>query len=154
MYWEQPVGTSVCCLLNIIILMNVIKTDGAQRGVNFSSAHDKHLALAVKYVDRSVIDHRMLTAGRSVVQDPLDEHQGSHVKKQQDKEEQLWEEFKEQAGVPLEIPKTRPQRDVMIECASLIVEGSFNAGLLAPKLESMRLLATIVRFRERTIRDM
>jgi len=71
----------------------------------------------------------MLTIGRSVVQDPLDEHQGSHVKKQQDKEEQLREEFKEQAGVPLEIPKTRPQRDVMIECASLIIEKSFRGTL-------------------------
>jgi len=81
----------------------------------------------VRSLDRSVIDRRTLTLRRSIVYDPLDEHQSSHVNKQQDKEEQLREEFKEQAGVPLEIPKTRPQRDVMTRRASFIVEGSFYA---------------------------
>lgn len=87
--------------------MNVIRTDGAQPG--FRSNSELQNITYISDVTRLDIHlkmyHRVLTVRRSIVQNPFDKHQGGHISKQQDKEEQLWEKFKEQAGILLEIPK-------------------------------------------------
>lgn len=102
-YCEQPALTFAS--LKSIILMNVIRTDGAQPGCRSNS--ELQSILRQRCCDYSLEDtyHAILTIRRSVVQNPFGEHQGSHVSKQQDKEEQLWQKFKEQVGIPLEIPK-------------------------------------------------
>lgn len=57
----------------------------------------------------------VLTVVIRVVQDPFDEHQDSHVKEQQNKEEQLWQEFQEQAVILLEISKRKRKKERDIE---------------------------------------
>lgn len=56
----------------------------------------------------------MLTVIIRVIQNPLDEHQGRHVKEQHEKKEQLWQEFQEKAVVLLEISKTKEKSHIVI----------------------------------------
>lgn len=81
MYWEQPAGTSA--FLKSIILINVINTDGAQPGLRpISALQNVTLDMCIRVSCNYLFENKFIfTIRRSIIQDPFDKHQDSHVEK-------------------------------------------------------------------------